>query len=164
MRPAVAWLCRQNCKQEVKLIPRGVNLSSFREIRAFVTELRQKWKPVHYLVLNAAIQGAPLWCARCGCVQTLQPLARPVWPGVLRLLCCGHLPGIHVHVNECLTESRARSRAAFCAGCRASRVTDISACRRSREGFESHYAVNYLGQVHLCQLLLEKMLASVRPS
>ena len=64
-RQRVSWICRSvcrhNCRREVKLIPKGVNFGSFREIRAFVDDFHSRQRPLHLLVLNAAIQGAPLW-------------------------------------------------------------------------------------------------------
>ena len=62
-----ASVCRVGCKQQVKLTPRGVNLASFREVRAFATELTSHRRPIHFLILNAAIAGAPFWCARPVC-------------------------------------------------------------------------------------------------
>ena len=52
---------RQRCKHEVKLMPKGVNHASFREIRAFADWLHSLQRPISFLVLNAAIAGAPFW-------------------------------------------------------------------------------------------------------
>ena len=34
-------------------------------------------------------------------------------------------------------------------------------CRRTKEGFEMHLGVNYIGHMHLTQLLLEQMINQV---